>query len=117
MAKAKKTFTEVQKEVMDIARRNDLRDDQAESLLRRRLRQENIPLPEYMSKKQEFKKGGVTKKTGPMKMAHGGMAHGKPHMYLSNGGAVVDNLPNPGLKALAKTAKGKTAVRKMGFDV
>jgi hypothetical protein len=52
-----------------------------------------------------------------MKMAHGGMAHGKPHMYLSNGGAVTDNLPNPGLKELAKTAKGKTAVRKMGFDV
>ena len=56
-------------------------------------------------------------KKGPMKMAHGGMAHGKPHMYLSKGGAVIDNLPNPGLKALAKTAKGKTAVRKMGFDV
>lgn len=56
-------------------------------------------------------------KKGPMKMAHGGMAHGKPHMYLSNGGSVTDNLPNPGLKALAKTAKGKTAVRKMGFDV
>jgi hypothetical protein len=56
-------------------------------------------------------------KKGPMKMANGGMAHGKPHMYLSNGGSVTDNLPNPGLKALAKTAKGKTAVRKMGFDV
>ena len=56
-------------------------------------------------------------KKGPMKMVHGGMAHGKPHMYLSNGGSVMDKLPNPGLKALAKTKKGKAAVRKMGFDV
>ena len=49
-------------------------------------------------------------------MAMGGMANGKKHMYLANGGSVTDNLPNPGLKALAKT-KGKTAVRNMGFDV
>ena len=50
-------------------------------------------------------------------MAAGGMANGKKHMYLANGGSVTDNLPNTGLKALAKTEKGKTAVRKMGFDV
>lgn len=50
-------------------------------------------------------------------MAMGGMANGKKHMYLANGGSVTDNLPNSGLKALAKTEKGKTAVRKMGFDV
>tara|TARA_R100001440_G_scaffold25416_1_gene41494 strand:+ start:1028 stop:1261 length:234 start_codon:yes stop_codon:yes gene_type:complete len=56
-------------------------------------------------------------KKGPMKMANGGMAHGKPHMYLSNGGAVIDNLPNKGLKQLAKSDKGKAAVRNMGFDV
>lgn len=56
-------------------------------------------------------------KKGPMKMSNGGMAHGKPHMYLANGGSVTDNLPNTGLKALAKTKKGKTAVRNMGFDV
>ena len=40
-------------------------------------------------------------KKGPMKMVHGGMAHGKPHMYLSNGGSVKDNM-NPGLRALQK---------------
>ena len=57
------------------------------------------------------------KKMGASKMAMGGMANGKKHMYLANGGSVTDNLPNPGLKALAKTEKGKTAVRKMGFDV
>ena len=49
-------------------------------------------------------------------MAMGGMANGKKHMY-AGGGAVTDKLPNPGLKALAKSEKGKTAVRKMGFDV
>ena len=50
-------------------------------------------------------------KKGPMKMANG-----KKHMY-AGGGDVVDNLPNPGLRALAKTDKGKSAVRKMGFNV
>ena len=39
-------------------------------------------------------------KKGPMKMANGGMANGKAHMYLSNGGAVTDL--NPGLRALQK---------------
>ena len=53
------------------------------------------------------------KKTEMMK---GGMANGKPHMY-SNGGSVTDNLPNKGLKALAKTEAGKKAVRNMGFNV
>jgi hypothetical protein len=41
-------------------------------------------------------------KKGPMAMAAGGMANGKKHMYLANGGAVKDNL-NPGLRALQKT--------------
>ena len=64
----------------------------------------------------------MTKPTPPppgrkAQMMMGGMANGKKHMYLANGGSVTDNLPNPGLKALAKTEKGKTAVRKMGFDV
>ena len=48
-------------------------------------------------------------------MMNGGMANGKPHMY-SNGGSVTDNLPNKGLKALAKS-EGKKAVRNMGFNV
>ena len=49
-------------------------------------------------------------------MAMGGTANGKKHMY-SAGGNVTDNLPNKGLKQLAKSDKGKEAVRKMGFDV
>ena len=49
-------------------------------------------------------------------MMNGGMANGKAHMY-SNGGSVTDNLPNKGLKALAKTEAGKKAVRNMGFNV
>lgn len=56
------------------------------------------------------------KKMKKAEMMAGGMANGKKHMY-SAGGDVTDNLPNTGLKALAKTEKGKTAVRKMGFDV
>ena len=35
-------------------------------------------------------------------MAKGGMANGKPHMYLNKGAFVKDNL-NPGLRALSKT--------------
>ena len=56
------------------------------------------------------------KKAKKAEMAYGGSVGGKKHMY-SNGGSVTDNLPNKGLRELAKTAKGKTAVRKMGFDV
>ncbi len=39
-------------------------------------------------------------KKGPMKMAMGGMANGKKHMYLNDGGSVKDL--NPGLQALQK---------------
>ena len=53
----------------------------------------------------------------PKGMAYGGMASGKRHLYASSGAAVIDNLPNKGLKALAKTEKGRSAVRNMGFDV
>jgi len=56
------------------------------------------------------------KKMKKAQMMMGGMANGKKHMY-SGGGDVTDKLPNKGLKQLAKTEKGKTAVRNMGFDV
>jgi hypothetical protein len=56
------------------------------------------------------------KKMKKAQMMMGGMANGKKHMY-SAGGDVTDKLPNKGLKQLAKTEKGKTAVRNMGFDV
>ena len=67
-----------------------------------------------MMKKKEME--GM--KSDTTKLKDGGMAGGKrsSHMYVG-GGAVVDNLPNPGLKALAKSPKGRQAVRKMGFDV
>jgi len=61
----------------------------------------------------EINKGGMIKKA---QMMMGGMANGKKHMY-SAGGDVTDKLPNKGLKKLAKTEKGRTAVRNMGFDV
>ena len=47
------------------------------------------------------------------KMRKGGMANGKPHLYLSDGALVEDKLPNAGTKALAKTAKGRQALRNM----
>ena len=56
------------------------------------------------------------KKMKKAEMMMGGMANGKKHMY-SAGGDVTDKLPNKGLKQLAKTEKGKAAVRNMGFDV
>jgi hypothetical protein len=52
-------------------------------------------------------------KENKTKMMRGGMANGKPHMYLSEGALVVDKLPNAGTKALAKTAKGRKALRNM----
>lgn len=56
------------------------------------------------------------KKMKKAQMMMGGLANGKKHMY-SAGGDVTDKLPNKGLKQLAKTEKGKAAVRNMGFDV
>jgi len=112
----KKTFKQVQSETMKTARENDLSEGQTETLLRRNLRKEGIPLPKSMAKKQEFSKGGDTKKVpvisigvgmaemrkgkdkkGKTAMMRGGMANGKEHMYAA-GGSV-----NDGLKALAKT--------------
>jgi len=56
------------------------------------------------------------KKMKKAEMAMGGTVNGKKHMY-SAGGSVTDKLPNTGLKALAKSEKGKSAVRSMGFNV
>ena len=58
----------------------------------------------------------LKKKMKKAEMMNGGMANGKPHMY-SGGGDVTDKLPNKGLKALSKSAAGKSAVRNMGFTV
>ena len=112
----KKTFKQVQSETMKTARENDLSEGQAETLLRRNLRKEGIPLPKSMAKKQEYSKGGDTKKVpvisigvgmaemrkskdkkGKTAMMRGGMANGKQHMYAAGG------MVNDGLKALAKT--------------
>jgi len=112
----KKTFKQVQSETMKTARENNLSEGQAETLLRRNLRKEGIPLPKSMAKKQEYSKGGDTKKVpvisigvgmaemrkgkdkkGKTAMMRGGMANGKEHMYAAGG------VVNDGLKALAKT--------------
>jgi hypothetical protein len=110
----KKTFKQVQSETMKTARENDLSEGQAETLLRRNLRKEGIPLPKSMAKKQELSKGGKATKKVPVisigvgmaempknkkktAMMRGGMANGKQHMYAAGG------VVNDGLKALAKT--------------
>ena len=66
----------------------------------------SVPKSKLKKEMKEAKKG----------MMRGGMANGKEHMYAA-GGAVTDKLPNKGLRNLAKSDKGKAAVRKMGFDV
>ena len=61
-------------------------------------------------------KGGSILKKNVEKMSYGGMSGGKKHMYTA-GGNVTDNLPNKGTRALAKTPKGRKALKNMGFDV
>jgi len=72
-----------------------------------------------MAKKKEKKgKLAIIIAVGkPKGMAYGGKKKKKRHLYASSGAAVIDNLPNKGLRELAKTEKGRGAVRKMGFDV
>lgn len=65
-----------------------------------------IPVTEKMRGKEQDDRNKT-------KMRKGGMANGKPHLYLSDGALVVDKLPNAGTKALAKTAKGRQALRNM----
>ena len=99
-------------------------------------RGEETPPPSLVTGGREMSKGGDVKKNdevtvvsigiGTMPksklkkmkkgMMRGGKANGKEHMYAA-GGSVTDKLPNKGLKNLAKSEKGKAAVRKMGFDV
>ena len=83
-------------------------------------RGEETPPPSLVMGGRKMKHGGMPKKDkvpvitigvgmaempkdkkGSMKMAMGGMANGKKHMYLNDGALVTDNL-NTGLKAFAK---------------
>ena len=98
----KPTFKEVQKKVMKFARENDMGDMKASRMLRSELKKFGIPLPKSMATEKQFKKQQQDKprKTKKAEMAYGGMANGKKHMYLNNGGSVKDL--NPGLQALNK---------------
>lgn len=110
------TFKQAQAEAYRRAMKAGLDEFDAEALLRRILRQNDIPIPEGMAKKQDPSgrinpdakaRGGVAKKAQMMK---GGMANGKMHMY-SAGGAVQDNA---GLRALrASGPKGRAAYNKI----
>ena len=55
------------------------------------------PSPDYNPTKKS--KGGMMK-TQKLKMADGGMAYGKKHMYVGGGSVTM----NPGLKALKKAS-------------
>ena len=109
------TFREAQAEAMRRARKGDLSDFAAETLLRRILRQNNIAIPEGMAtrqnpeggskpkmmyggmgKKKKMMGGGMSKKRP--EMMKGGMANGKKHMYAA-GGSVMDGL-TPGQKKM-----------------
>ena len=59
-----------------------------------------MPNKRYNKQVPGFMKGGRVKKM------NGGSANGKP----------VSKSKNPGLAKMAKTAKGKAAVKKMGFN-
>ena len=110
------TFKQAQEEAMRRARKAGLDEFDAEALLRRILRQNNIPIPEGMAETQDpagrinpdnKSRGGVAKKA---QMMRGGMANGKVHMYAA-GGDVKDNA---GLRALkASGPKGLKAYNKI----
>ena len=102
-----KNFKELQSMAMRRARKAELDERQAESMLRRLAKRYNIPLPDTMAPKQEKARGGVAKKP---KMMRGGMANGKVHNYAA-GGSVTDNA---GLRALkASGPKGMEAYNKI----
>jgi hypothetical protein len=115
--KKKPTFKEVQSQVMEYARENELSETEAGKILRTQLKKNDIAYPKGMASDAEFKKqlqdkgdpvtkkkqakarGGVVKKT---QMAKGGLANGKQHMYVA-GGSVTDNA---GLRALKASGPG-----------
>ena len=110
------TFKQAQAEAMRRARKAGTDEFDAEALLRRILRQNDIPLPKSMAPEQDpdgrinpdkKARGGMAKKA---QMMMGGMANGKKHMYAT-GGSVTEN---PGLKALkASGPKGREAYNKI----
>ena len=67
-------------------------------------------VPKKSKKKDKI---AIVVAVGKPKMAYGGSVKGKKHFYTT-GGVAIDNLPNKGAKALAKTEKGRQALRNMG---
>jgi len=111
MAK-KKTFKQVQREVMEMARKTGMDEVDAIATLRKRLKEEGIAMPESMATDKQYKKqqesfakgdpvskansDAIDKMFKKAEMKNGGMAYGKKHMYVAGG----DVKMNPGLKAL-----------------
>ena len=95
-----KTFEEIQAEVMELARKNDMDEADAMRLLRARVRAAGLKMPKGTATDAQAMKQQAEMAKGKAAMQKGGMANGKVHMY-SGGGSVTDKM-NPGLKALAK---------------
>ena len=95
-----KTFEEIQSEVMEIARKNNMDEADAMRLLRARVRAAGLKMPKGTATDTQAMKQQAEMAKGKAAMQKGGMANGKMHMY-SGGGSVTDKM-NPGLKALAK---------------
>ena len=113
---AKKTFKQVQREVMEMARKTGMDEVDAIATLRKRLKSEGIPLPKSMATDEQYKKqqesfakgdpvskqnaDAIDKQFKKAEMKNGGMAYGKKHMYVAGGDVKI----NPGLKALQREA-------------
>ena len=95
-----KTFKEIQAEVMELARKNDMDEADAMRLLRSRVKAAGLKMPKGTATDAQAMQQQAEMAKGNAAMQKGGMANGKVHMY-SGGGSVTDKM-NPGLKALAK---------------
>jgi len=107
------TPAEVKAKAMEYGRKNpDVSDAEiakmfAPSMKRAKRKQSEKTLKRGMKTAEAKRK--ITKAEGKTKMAYGGMANGKKHMYLNKGAVVTDNA---GLQALrASGPKGMEAYK------
>ena len=84
-----KTFKQIQAEVMELARKNDMDEADAMRLLRSRVKAAGLKMPKGTATDEEAKKQQAEMANGKAAMQKGGMANGKMHMY-SGGGSVTD---------------------------
>lgn len=116
---AKKTFKQVQSEVMEMARKTGMDEMDAIATLRRRLKREGIALPSSMATDAEYNKQLMDKGDKP-KMNKGGYANcgasspatQKSTQMLNKGGLLKPD--NPGLKKLPTSVRNKMGYMNKG---